>query len=1404
MKKIKLIFIIVVVIFLSAEVVVNIFLNINQKNFLNRAIPGFKIAGIVYLLPNLGLLFGTKYTSDIVDINTDVIFLTLKLDKLFKKEILIKTLYSKGVNIDIKTFKPVEGETVKHELPQELFIYFPLEVNIKNIKINFNGEIITINNLSGRNLSSDKICLFATGKWKVYRFNVDIINDIQKSKFFTKGKIFFPVARLITNYYLDLELSGNYNLEQFKNFKLSLISSKKMYTLYGKIKLSPLEAYGNIETEILQGKISFTKEDDIINVTYDGNLTLREEAKKRLGIDVPGDFITKFVYTKKADMLTILGEIKNKKLGLNLTVHNNKGDFKLKLDKKHISGRIFYDTTQKSLVLKDNYDGKIIDFLLALHGKNEFSSKGILFGYTFLCQSKFQETKFIDISFSKTNIEQVKFNFVSTFSLTTVQLYYENFPKNINLVTKLLYDIDNQINLTASCKNFNILGNKLSFDMSAKATQNKDLLQKQLYTITILLNNVNFNKYKVLNELLLTGTYHDDVIRISGESADKSINLDGNCDLRNNILNLLISVHKKNLLLEKLAVKDVIARISINKHKKFDLHCDYSLYGLAYNKLNILESASGKILYDFSKNCLVSHGQVGFTSQVKSEYKTNLIVDKNKVYLELYKLTLPGVLKTFQAELWFDFAKKSFATVSGRIYDASSEIIISSGTVFLDKNNATLVTRIKNLSVKNINIISDLYVEADFHDKKKLEVKTMFKNLWVNNYLVDKLNTKCVVYLDKNILSFSPVADNISEAYFSGDIIINKTKFEFKQFRIVLSQNKQLLFDGRIGTKNDLLTIRLVHFPIEVASAIFNISIPVTSGDTNVDCTIITLDQEKRMYQINCGFNIENLEIATLKVKNVTGRVSTYKDYINFERISFIFKPNNVIILNGAYNTKNKNLDIALLSQKCDLSIFDGFMDIVKTAQGNFVVDIKIKGKPSEPKLYGYIFLPKGRITFDRYAKYLNNINLKLNFTGEKIKLEKCTAEYEQTKLVLDGSYDISKDKYFVSIKTTGGDGIFMNIPELSYYPSDVLRIIKSQKGFTSNGNLHFDLKVQKDIKDELPTVTGNIVMNNTYFTYPGTEGKKIANVDAFYYDITLAANNNVWYENESLSANIVGKVHFKYTSGMKKSDVNGEMQALRGKVKFLNTQLNIRSGEVEIIKRDVYITLEAETEIFTTENEKIPVRLVIARAKVENIQPKLYTPMYPQLTTEELTSLMIGTGKLQKYGDKVEIYASERIDYLPYLRTQFLKIIDTTLAEPISRNILQKWGIADKLVITQAEPSSTTQKVQQETSLSGTSGIDAVDIVKDTKYGIEKYLTPDMAISYSVTLAEIKDKLNLKHEFEISYRLKNNIFIKGIYDYAIRDYNTGRYSGDVKIQIEPRFKLKSWSEEEKEQQKTK
>ena len=64
-----------------------------------------------------------------------------------------------------------------------------------------------------------------------------------------------------------------------------------------------------------------------------------------------------------------------------------------------------------------------------------------------------------------------------------------------------------------------------------------------------------------------------------------------------------------------------------------------------------------------------------------------------------------------------------------------------------------------------------------------------------------------------------------------------------------------------------------------------------------------------------------------------------------------------------------------------------------------------------------------------------------------------------------------------------------------------------------------------------------------------------------------------------------------------------------------------------------------------------------------------------------------------------------------------------------------------------------------------GTQGSALPDLLRGTKYTFEKYLTDQMLLGYSVTLDEYLNKLDLKHEIEVAYRWKGNVFLRGLYE---------------------------------------
>ncbi|MDW8055651.1 MAG: translocation/assembly module TamB domain-containing protein [Elusimicrobiota bacterium] len=1405
MKKIKLYIMLLILFVISIQILLNAYIYFVKKNLLRSFLSGVKSGIALYLPPQRLVFVKLNYISENAEGKLSTVIVEFNISKILEKKFLIDKLYIKNGFVKIKAVNTAATELDEDMIEKtlrRLLHNFPNSIKIKNIKIIFNNTSFNLSKLSAQRILPNKIYSTVEGETSGYNFISNIAVDCNTLKFLAKGEVTFPsVLKLLTSYYVSFEVLGNCLLQEFKDYKVSLVKGRdKVVTSYGKFRIRPFEVKGVTESEIVRSTFDIVSKESKLSFTYDGFLNIKKSIVEKLDVKKLGDLKIRVTYTKDTSGYSTVAYVKGQHLTGGFTIVNDTGNFRFNINKKKISGELFYDPGQKLFLVKDNRGGKIINLKLAFSENREIISDGIFFGYTLLSSFKLQrDGRFVNISLTKADVEDIKLKFLSAASSTTIFLSYENRRTDTRVISELINEEDNKTNFEISCENLYYLNSRLSFSIAGMLEKDTE----RQYLCTLRLTNFNIGKHKIVDSMTFSGSFKNDILKIFGESVDGVISVNGYWNIRTNISKFVTVVSKKDAKLDHLTTKNIVAKIFIEKQRIVNIYGEYSLNDIAYKRTSILTKTTGKFSYDWNNKRLTLNGNISLSPDSRGSYNLDFIPKEKKIYLKLYNLYLTSIQFSPIIGLELDITDNNNIFVKGKIQDEASEILISSGTFLISDKMLFLSAKIKNFAIRKSNIIGNLESIFNFQTDRLVEIKMIFKNLWINNYSIDELVTRCLIYLDRNLVSFVPLdKDRINRtASIVGDIVIESEGLKFNDFEVRLYENRQFYCDGEIGKKGELLHIKLNKFPMEVLSAIFKITLPVMSGDISADYVVITVDPEKRQYHYNGQFNVNDLDFASLRIQQVYGKTSSYKDYLNIEELKFVFKPENSMLLKGYYNIKNQDMNFMLNTQNCDLSIFDGFMDIIKSAKGPLLVNLKFKGKTREPKVYGYIHIPKGKVIFGKYGKYLNNVSVRINFLEDEIKIEKFTGDYEQTRLDLAGEYNINNGRYIFKIKTTDGNGIFISIPQLSYSPSEMLKII-SRKSFVSSGDLHFDLIVKRNKKDEIPTVTGKVIMNNTRFTYPGTEGKKISNVDEFYYDITLTAGNNVWFENESLSASILGQVNFKYGQGMKKSDVNGEIQSSRGKVNFLNTQLDLRSGEVEIINRDVYITLEAETEILTSEYEKIPVRLTISRAKIENIQPKLYTPVYSQLTTEEITALMLGAGKLQKRGDKVEVYASERIDYLPILRTQFLKLIDITLAEPISRNILQKWGIADKFVISQASVDSTSKRIENQNNTTTDRAFSAVDIVKDTKYGIEKYLTPDMAIGYSVTLAEIQNRLNLKHEIELSYRLKNNIFIKGIYDYAIRDYNVGKYSGDIKIQLEPRFRLKSWSEEEKEQQK--
>jgi hypothetical protein len=108
-------------------------------------------------------------------------------------------------------------------------------------------------------------------------------------------------------------------------------------------------------------------------------------------------------------------------------------------------------------------------------------------------------------------------------------------------------------------------------------------------------------------------------------------------------------------------------------------------------------------------------------------------------------------------------------------------------------------------------------------------------------------------------------------------------------------------------------------------------------------------------------------------------------------------------------------------------------------------------------------------------------------------------------------------------------------------------------------------------------------------------------------------------------------------------------------------------------------------------------------------------------------------------------------------LRQQMIRLVDSTLTTPLARNLLRRSGIVDSFRVQYLSQEPIKPLNPANPTLT--------ELFYGTKYSLEKYLTDRMFFGYSVTFDQIQNRLDLRHELELSYRWQKNIFLKGTYE---------------------------------------
>lgn len=456
-----------------------------------------------------------------------------------------------------------------------------------------------------------------------------------------------------------------------------------------------------------------------------------------------------------------------------------------------------------------------------------------------------------------------------------------------------------------------------------------------------------------------------------------------------------------------------------------------------------------------------------------------------------------------------------------------------------------------------------------------------------------------------------------------------------------------------------------------------------------------------------------------------------------------------------ADKTKKTTLrnDFTVTLEEGRLSFLEAF-DFVKKAEGPVTGRLEFRGTLREPKLTGFLKIENAAAELSAYLAKINNLNLIATLKENALTVENFSGRSGSGRFLLTGTARIENfafaDIDFLFRNTTSA-GIDIFVPELpiptQFSKETGAKFLSSY----SYGKPRFEITIKGDPRAKF-TLGGWASLDHTYFSYPppppsvGAEDPARDVLEKLDLDLVLRAGENTWYENELVSVNIDGAITLK--GNYYAPFVTGSVESKRGYISYVGNEFRIQTARLEIAGADAYLEGSASKQLPSAKGYDT-VSVIIDRSLIGRIQPRFVSMEDPSLSSEKVFARIVGV--------EGQNMTPEERDLV--LRQGLVRLLDSSLATPFAKTLLRRSGIIDLMKVSYSKPAVSDDSAAKETSET------LPDILRGTKYTFEKYISDAMLLGYSVTLDEYLNKLDLKHEVEVAYRMKGNVFLRGIYE---------------------------------------
>ena len=672
----------------------------------------------------------------------------------------------------------------------------------------------------------------------------------------------------------------------------------------------------------------------------------------------------------------------------------------------------------------------------------------------------------------------------------------------------------------------------------------------------------------------------------------------------------------------------------------------------------------------------------------------------------------------------------------------------------------SFLSEFRNINLARMSIFggAELNGFANFATSSPfLEVKVTTRNLWVNrhNFEAAKLSLS---YRERKLF-FLPVAKETFQLL--GEIdFVRADNFNIRLLEFFQGKDKLVSINGNVDLSGPIdLTVQGREGKIDASliGELLNVKIPLkgNSGfDLKVGRTSIKGKEEKfyDSLQMEGEIDIAGGSVGSLQFDDFHALIRADGDSINLRELAINKKEEYEIKCWGTipYPQEERN------GREIDLSleVFDGTARMLRVltreindAKGKLEAFLHITGTQEQPLVNGYFRIPEATVYGREIFKRIDNLTCDISVQDSNIFINRINGKIEKGEMDLKGKITLAgwkADKLDVVFENNKDYGIPLKIPFLKIPQTSLFGRLLSEVpcSLELKGKIHVYGSYQSY------NLVGIVQVENAQFTYPPrAEDTKDLNLDFIMpavWNLNVKAGKNTWYKNRFAEAQVEG--HMKLTGPSEELTVNGTLTAVKGEISYLGATFNVKEATVECINDELFLQVRAECPV---ENDII--MLVVERGKWGKIKPKFSSRSDPEMSEQE--ALVKATGL-----DSLTLSPQEG-DAL--LRRELLKLIDSSLASPLIKSILKSLG--GMVDVVKVEASLVQKTGERLTSPEAGEGRERSSLLEGTKITFGKYLSNDLYLGYKLRFEEgYLNKLELRHEMELLYRVRRGISLRG------------------------------------------